>query len=167
MERHYLSHEMRNSETKTALCGLRFHPKEIDCRQGFSPGSCFPSRVSCRDCLEILDLTVSVIHWDQWVEIHPQTAGRETHLYTVFYPDRQVLRLDADTEVNLPCTNAPYQIWSDPAGDPETLYMEFQNLCDLRTLLATAAAAKVPSKLFRDLQSDAPGILEQVVARLE
>ena len=45
--------------------------------------------------------------------------------------------------------------------------MEFQNLCDLRTLLATAAAVKTPPKLFRDIQSDAPGILEQVAARLE
>lgn len=51
MERHYLSHEMQNSRPATALCGLQFLPEELDCSKGFSPGSCFPRRVSCRDCL--------------------------------------------------------------------------------------------------------------------
>ena len=75
-------------------------------------------------------------HWFQWVEIHPLPAGRKTSLYTAFYPDRQALRLDPDTEVSLPHLNAPAQIWSQPGFDPEIPYRAYQSLHELQQLLA-------------------------------
>lgn len=168
MERHYLSHEMRNSSPARALCGLQFHPDDLDYSKWFSPGSCFPSRVNCRDCLEILDQTVPAHHWEQWVEIHRAAEGAARR-YTAYYPDCRIVSIGRETEAILPVRGParPTRIWSNPGYDPEIPYLEFQNLSELQTLLTGATGGSHPQAATRILRKEAPRTLEQTAARLE
>ena len=168
MERHCLGHEMRNSSPAIALCGLQFHPDDRDYSKWFSPGSCFPSRVNCKDCLEILDQTVPAHHWEQWVEIQRAAEGAARR-YTAYYPDCRIVSMGRETEAVIPVRGParPTQIWSNPGYDPELPYLEFQNLSELQTLLTGAAGGSHPQPATRILGPEAPRILEQTAARLE
>lgn len=166
MERHYLSHEMRNSPAPTALCGQQLSPEQLDCSAGPDAGSCFPRRVSCPACRAGLEELLPRRHWPQWVEIHPQPSGPQNSLYTAFYPDRQELRLDKNTEVCLPHLNSPAQLWSQPGFDPEIPYRAYQALQELRQLLAAfpahpAQLLNLPRNPLAELQERLQRLLAQ------
>lgn len=169
MDRHYLSHEMRNSSPASALCGLQFHPDDLDYSKWFSPGSCFPSRVNCRDCLEILVQTIPAHHWEQWVEIHQAAAKGASRRYTAYYPDCRIVSISGETEAVIPVRGParPTRIWSNPGYDPEIPYLEFQNLSELQILLTGVAGGSHPQPATCILQPEAIQILEQTAARLE
>ena len=180
--RHYLSHEMRNAPRPTALCGREFRRADLDYSQGLKPGSCFPARAACPACQEVLDRTVPVEHRNQWVEIPPPAPGRDAYAYTVYYADRQVVRIDQFTEITLPYSGDPplTHIWSQEHYDPEKPYLEHENLRELRETLAQAqdpvispapllaqAAARLQRTLARETHPEVEEHLQKALTALQ